>query len=127
MQWLRRHLSYANVAATIALVVAVAGGATAIAGNNAPPNSVTSRSIKPFNVTARDLAGIRVVQADGQFSAFAQCRRGDRLVAGGGSSPAGDSLGASRPGGNGWFAQQGAGLDTHVIAYALCLKTKPGK
>ena len=31
MQRLRRHLTYANVAATLALVIAVAGGTTAIA------------------------------------------------------------------------------------------------
>ena len=35
MQRLRRHLTYANVAATLALVIAVAGGATAIAGGKA--------------------------------------------------------------------------------------------
>ena len=84
MQHLRRHLTYANVAATLALVFAVAGGATAIAGGKAAKNSVASSSIKPHNVTASDLAGIRVVQVTGQFSAFAPCstaratRRGRR-------------------------------------------------
>ena len=73
MQHLRRHLTYANVAATLALVFAVAGGATAIAGGKAAKNSVASSSIKPHNVTASDLAGIRVVQVTGQFSAFAPC------------------------------------------------------
>ena len=38
MQRLRRHLTYANVAATLALVIAVAGGATAIAGGKAAKN-----------------------------------------------------------------------------------------
>jgi hypothetical protein len=127
MHRLRRNLNYANVAATLALIIAVAGGTTAIAGGKAAPNSVASSSIKPHNVTARDLAGIRVVQANGQFSAFAPCARGERLVGGGGSAPAGDSLGASRPGGNGWFSQQGSGPETHLTAYALCLKVKPGK
>lgn len=129
MHRLRRHLNYANVTATLALIVAVAGGATAIAGSNAPKNSVTSSSIKPHNVTARDLAGVRVAQTTGQFSAFAPCKRGERLLGGGGTvvSPGGP-LGASRPGLDGWFVQQGTGPgDSTVAAYALCLRAKPGK
>jgi hypothetical protein len=110
----------------VALLIAVAGG-TAIAGNNAPKNSVTSSSIKPFNVTARDLAGVRVVQANGQFAAFASCGNRERLIGGGGNAPPGDNLGTSRPGGNGWFVQQGSGPETHLTAYALCLRAKPGK
>jgi hypothetical protein len=127
MRRIRRHLSYANVTATLALLLAIAGGTTAIAGSKAPKNSVVSSSIRPFNVTAGDLAGARFVQADAQFAAFAPCRSGERLLGGGGSAPAGDSLGASRPGGNGWYAQQGDGPETHVSAYAICLKSKPGK
>jgi hypothetical protein len=127
MRRLKPHLSYANVAATLALIIAVAGGTTAIAGSKAAKNSVASSSIKPFNITARDLAGIRVVQANGQFAAFAPCARNQRLLGGGGSAPAGDSLGASNPGKNGWHVQQGNGPETHVIAYAICLKGKPGK
>ena len=73
MHRFRRHLTYANVAATLALFIAVAGGTTAIAGGKAAKNSVASSSIKPFNVTARDLAGIRLVQVSGQVNAFAPC------------------------------------------------------
>jgi len=110
-------------------VIAIAGGATAVAGSNAPKNSVISSSIKRHNVTAKDLAGIRVVQVNGQFSAFASCARGERLLGGGGSSiPAAFSdLAVSRPGGNGWFVQQADGPDTIMASYALCLKAKPGK
>jgi hypothetical protein len=127
MHRLRRHLSYANVAATLALIIAVAGGTTAIAGGKAAPNSVASSSIKPHNVTARDLTGIRVVQVNGQFSAFAPCARGERLLGGGGGADVGHSLGASRPRGNGWDVVQGVGPDTFISAYAFCLKAKPGK
>jgi hypothetical protein len=127
MQRLREHLTYANVAATLALVIAVAGG-TAIAGGKAAKNSVASSSIKPHNVTASDLAGIRVVEVTGQFSAFAPCSRRERLLGGGGSPVTGGPLGASRPGQNGWFVQQGAGPeDRPMTAYALCLRGKPGK
>jgi hypothetical protein len=127
---IRRHLSYANVASTLAVLIAIAGGTTAIAASSAPKNSVTSGSIKPHNVTARDLAGIRVVEVDSQFSAFAACRDKERLVGGGGSPiPPGGlvDLGVSRPGENGWFVQQGGGPNRLMAAYALCLKAKPGK
>jgi hypothetical protein len=127
MRRLRRNLTYANVTATLALIAAVAGGTTAIAVSKAPKNSVASSSIKPLNVTARDLAAVRVVQVNGQFAAFAPCPRNQRLLGGGGNTPAGDNMGASRPGENGWYVQQGAGPETHVIAYAICLKAKPGK
>jgi hypothetical protein len=130
LRGLRRHLSYANVTATLALIATVAGGTAAIAASKAPKNSVASSSIRPLNVTARDLAGIRVVEVTNQFSAFAPCARGERLLGGGGSPiPPGGlvGLGLSRPGGNGWFVQQGEGPNTVMAAYAICLRAKPGK
>ena len=81
MRRLKPHLTYANVAATAALIIAVAGGTTAIAGSKAGKNTVASSSIKPYNVTAPDLARIQVVQVNGQFSAFAPCPRGRRPCA----------------------------------------------
>jgi hypothetical protein len=130
MRGLKRHLTYANIASTLALIIAVAGGATAVAVSKAPKNSVASSSIKPFNVTARDMARVRVVEVNQQFSAFAPCARGEQLLGGGGSPiPPGGlvGLGVSRPGGNGWFVQQGDGPSRIMAAYALCLAAKPGK
>ncbi len=54
---MRAKLSYANVTATLALIVAVAGGSTAIA-LSVGKNSVRASSIKAGNVTARELAGV---------------------------------------------------------------------
>jgi hypothetical protein len=69
MHRLRRHLTYANVTATLALVIAVAGGATAIAGKvTAPKNSVTSKSIRPHNVTARNLTKMVNVTRETTFT-----------------------------------------------------------
>src|SRR4051812_3260878 len=99
MHRLRSHLTYANVAATLALVIAVAGGTTAIAMKaTAPKNSVTSKSIRPFNVTARDLTRLIEVReqaifndpapADGTFNgatATAICPAGTLLITGGGA------------------------------------------
>ena len=123
---LRDKLTYANVAATLALVVAVAGGTTAIAANKAPKNSVASSSIKPYNVTAGDLAGIRVATAFGQFKVVASCRGSERLLGGGGDVAGG--IGASQPENNGWSVEQAsASGNLPVSAFALCLKAKPGK
>jgi hypothetical protein len=74
----------------------------------AAKNSVASSSIKPHNVTASDLAGIRVVQVTGRSPHSPLCSRRERLLGGGGNpvAPAGP-LGASRPGNNGWFVEQG--------------------
>lgn len=55
MTQLRRHLSYANVTATLALVVAVGGGGAAYAV--AAKNSVNSASIVNGQVKRIDLAG----------------------------------------------------------------------
>src|SRR3954447_8470236 len=98
MHRIRSHLSYANVTATLALIVAVAGGTTAIAMKaTAPKNSVTSKSIRPYNVTARDLTRLIEVRdqttlsdpgpPDGIFaraSATAPCPAGTRVISGGG-------------------------------------------
>lgn len=124
MRRIKRHLSYANVAATLALLVAIGGSATALAGSKAPKNSVVSSSIKPYNVTAGDLAGIRVVPVVGQVSAFAQCPKGERLIGGGGGA---STVGVSSPRNNGWYVEQAGGPDGPVSSTALCLKTKPGK
>ena len=126
MRRLKPHLTYANVAATAALIIAVAGGTTAIAGSKAGKNTVESSSIKPYNVTARDLAGIRVVQVTGSVNAFAPCTEGERLLGGGGRTI--DPQGSSRPGNKGWIVEPRTGPeDRLVLAYALCLKAKPGK
>lgn len=54
----RRHLTYANVVATLALIVAVAGGSTAIAiSAKVKKNSVGSKQIKNGSIRAEDLAG----------------------------------------------------------------------
>lgn len=121
MSRLRSQLTYANVAATVALIAAVGGGSAAIAisATKAPKNSVVSSSIRNGNVTSRDVARVRVRVASngGTGSANARCRKGEKLV-GGGATGGGDSI----PNGNGWRATA-PGL---ARAYALCLSAKPG-
>jgi hypothetical protein len=144
MHWLRRHLSYANVAASLALVTAVAGGTTAIAGSaKAPKNSVVSRSIKPGNVTAKDLGTTVNVSAtntvsdpspfDGDYAtggAEAQCPSGARaLSGGGGTGGVRQVLQFSGRVGEGWRVSIGTDDPgpTLVSATVTCLLPKPGK
>lgn len=146
---LRRHLSYSNVAATLALLIAAAGGTTAIAGRvTAPKNSVTSKSIRAGNVTARDLAGFTSVRqqvqitdhtpsgdgAAGSGTATAHCPAGSRVITGDGSTgPDRVYLRGSGPSGNeGWSATAATdnGSTALVTAVAYCLpaqSTKPYK
>jgi len=144
MHRIRRHLTYANVAASLALVIAVAGGTTAIATKStAPKNSVTSKSIRPFNVTSRDLS--RLIQVFGTASfndpqppdgaatgnvAVATCPSGSRLVTGGGfvDSSAAHIVGSS-PGAQSWSVNA-AGDGTNqatITAIAWCLSKKAEK
>lgn len=127
---IRRNLSYANVMATIAVFVALGGGAIAA---SAKKNSVTTRSIKPGNVTATDLAGIQVVVGPPQGGkTTATCPVGTRLISGGGRGDNLQMVGppialqSSHPDGNGWTVQPSAGGSGNVAPYALCLKAKPG-
>ena len=126
-QQIKSKLSYANVVATIALVVAISGGATAIA-LTAGKNTVTTKSIKPGNVTARDLGPIQTVvktetlPAGGPTVMRVSCPPKSRALSGGG---AGQSVNSSYPVPGGW----GVGFDTDGVAsvYVVCLSDKPGK
>ena len=127
LQRLRSHLSYANVIATLALIVAVSGGATAIA-ITASKNSVTTKSIRSGAVRAKNLGPTAVRTAEGTGQATALCAKGERVLGGGGlaegSGPGLHVLQKSHPSGNGWFAlsaQDMAGTLT-TTAYALCLR-----
>ena len=122
---MRKHLSYANVVATLALIVAVAGGTTAVAvSNKAAKNSVTSKSIKDRSVTGKDLAGVRV----GVFNSAttATCLPGERLLSAGMGFP--DEVAEFGPteDGNTWLrAPRTVGSAGRITV--LCLKATPGK
>ena len=143
MNWLRRHCTYANVAATLALVIAVAGG-TAIARNaTAPKNSVTTKSIRPFNVTARDLTRLIEVRAqavfndpappDGVFAratATAPCPAGTRVISGGGFVDNDRAaLMGSDPTSEGWTvsAKADGTNEARITAIARCLSKQAEK
>jgi hypothetical protein len=105
MQRLRRHLTYANIAATLALIIAIAGGTTAIAGSKIGAQDL--KRIKVRTSTATATAGRPIP--------IARCRAGEKLTGGGGEG----IEGASNPSGNGW-AVTGPVAGT-AKAYALCL------
>jgi len=144
MHRIRRHLTYANIAATLALIIAVLGGTTAIAvKSTAPKNSVTSNSIRSYNVTSRDLS--RMIQVFGKASfndpqpadgvasgniAVATCPPGSRLVTGGGfvDNSAAHIVGSS-PGGESWSVNaSGDGTnEARITAIVWCLSKKAEK
>jgi hypothetical protein len=145
MHRIRPHLTYANVIATLALVLAAGGGATAIAISTGK-NSVTSKSIKDGQVTAKDLGPIRVVRAQATVpdpasmadtwssgQVIAHCRHGERVIGGGGApSLAGNNQIAiyqSQIVGEGWAVglSQNTGGAVTLTAFALCLRGDPGK
>ena len=138
MQKLRRKLTYANVVATLALIVAVAGGSTAVAvtvnaarkksdvnkKGNIRAGRVTAKKLADGNVIAAKLAGIDIVQGSGADRANADCPSGERLLAGGAkinSGPPGAALIDSAPSGNRWEAITNTG-PADVTAYAICLR-----
>ncbi len=103
MQRIRRHLSYANIAATLALCLALAGGTVAVAGSK-----IGAQDIKKIKVRTAQALG-----PTGQpLSASATCRAGEKMTGGGGGE-------SSAPQGNGWIVTNPQG--SIVNAYALCL------
>lgn len=151
MAQFKNHLTYANVVATLALIVAVAGGSTAIAvSSKVKKNSVgtkqlkkgsvtlakladgavTSAKIADGNVTASKLASIRV-DVDSRTPAsvgLATCHAPERLL-GGGATETGGTLAVSAPDTSGTNPSQwdgGGTSGTSAAAYALCLKDTPG-
>jgi hypothetical protein len=134
MPKLREKLTYANAMSTIAVVIAVAGGSTAVAVTvNASKKSDINKKgkIRPGRVTTKKLAGgavsaaklgaIQIVQETALQTATASCPSAARLLSGGGLIPAvSGTLVASRPDGNGWSAS--ADTAANVTAYALCLR-----
>jgi hypothetical protein len=130
---IRRHLSYANVMSTIAVIVAIAGGSTAIAftvsgskksdiskKGNIRASRVTTVKLADRAVTHAKLGDIQLAQASGTPFATATCAAGTRLLAGGGGAVAPAALAGSQPEGNGWQVVSNTG--TNVTAYALCLR-----
>jgi hypothetical protein len=122
---IKRHLTYANVVATLALIAAVAGGSTAIAisAKKAPKNSVTSKSIVDGAVTARDLAPTNLRAGSGSVgTAVARCLPGERVLGGGGVT---DAIARSIPSGDGWIVQSKDPVTAG--ATAICLRATPKK
>ena len=127
----KANLTYANVMSTLAVVIAIAGGTTAMAAS-VSKNSVTTKSIKNGSVTAKDLAKISYVYAQGGSRAAATCPKNSQILSGGGEALGGGSLRGSTPFSDvnlgatrkTWWAF-GGGPSTSAVA--VCLSTKPGK
>ena len=128
-----RKLTYANVMSTIAVVIAIAGGSTAVAvtvnaskksdvnkKGNIRAGRVTAKKLADGAIAAAKLGDIQLFQASGNPAATASCPAGTRLFAGGGGTAAPAALATSQPEGNAWLAVSDTGVN--VTAYALCLR-----
>jgi hypothetical protein len=135
---MKDKLTYANVMATLAVGLALAGGVAYAV--TAAKNSVRSISIKNGQVTARDLAGLRIVTDQKQLSdpiddevftygvVEIACGKKEKLLSGGGAVTGGTSiLTVSEPlGGRGWTVSGGIdGGAGPIIARAVCIRSKP--
>ena len=110
---MRKHLSYANVMATLAVVIAVAGGSTAIA--------ITAAILNDPGPPDGNFVGA---------TASAACPAGSRVLSGGGASPANRTqLFLSAPQGEGWaVSASGDGVtNAPVTVVAKCLSKKVEK
>jgi hypothetical protein len=134
MTSLRRHLTYANVVATLALVLAVAGGSTAIAisskhkisGKLIKPGTITTKQLKDGSITGPKLATIDRITVTGDSSGGgrADCPKGSTLV-GGGVGSLGAAVTDTGPAiAETWFGSVAAGS---AIVTAMCLRANPGK
>ena len=144
------RLSYANVVATLALFLALGGGAYAamnVTGADVRDDSLTGRDVRKNSITRKDVRGLTsadfkrgevlagednrsVVQAnatvgsDGVGSVVAQCP--DSMVTAGGGFETSNATGTVRlsaPAGiNAWVVYvEGASPGSQVSAFAVCV------
>jgi hypothetical protein len=135
---MRKHLSYANVVATLALICAVGGGGFAVAGKKAPKGKLVrvtkSSDISPKGVIRNQRIGkeniaLNAIGANqlGELRRYlhvgngtAACPSGERLISGGASFSNG--VIASQPASfgptEGWF---GGGATANGSVHAICL------
>jgi hypothetical protein len=154
MTSLRSHLTYANVVATLALVLAVAGGTSAIAisakvkknavgtkqlknGSVTPAKlrngAVTVAKIADGNVTASKLAPTHVVvdHQAASVTALAKCPTGERLLSGGAAGGGGEvrvtlpEVDQFNPGATPTQWDALSAGGSTSDGYALCLQSSP--
>lgn len=132
---IRTKLTYANVVATLALIVAVAGGSTAIAisskqkisGKLIKPGTITTKQLKDGSITGPKLARIDrvwVVGSSPNNSTKATCPQGSVLLGGGVAGSALNSVDQTAPSlDESW---SGSSNGAFQVA-AMCLRAGPGK
>jgi hypothetical protein len=127
---LKPHLTYANVVATLALIVAVSGGATAVAVGLGK-GSVGPKQLRKGAVRAQELGPVivRSQSGPGISQGIATCKKGERVLSGGGTASPTDGSGApkmtsSEPLGTRGWRVVGSAETGPVIAtaHALCLR-----
>ena len=134
-----RRPSHATVVAYVALLTALGGSAYAaskIGTTDLKPNAVTSPKIGGGAVRASDVKAFAVrsgrvnvpAGAPSASDAVAECRKGERLIGGGGgwgARPPGEapSVVASQPLNEGWVVKGNPSASANtLIATAICMR-----
>lgn len=116
---MRSKLTYANVMSTLAVVLAVAGGTSAVAGIKLGKGSVGKRELAKGAVTAKALGRTVIrVEENAAGGAVTSCAKGERLLSGGTLAGIVSSTRPSESIANSW---DGAGSAPATV-YALCLR-----
>ena len=127
---MKAKLTYANVMSTLAMVLALSGGATAVAVGIGK-GSVGAKQVRKGAVRAQELGPVivRSQSGPGISQGIATCQKGERVLSGGGTvtSTGGGGppvLRSSEPLGNRSWKVVGAGETGPVTAtaHALCLR-----
>jgi hypothetical protein len=130
---IRTKLTYANVVSTLALIVAVAGGSTAIAisskqkisGKLIKAGTITTKQLKDGSITGPKLATIDRITVGGTAnnSTKAECPQGAALISGG---VTGNNVVQTTPSllSEGWFGATAGGPS---FVAAMCLRATPSK
>jgi hypothetical protein len=131
---IRTKLTYANVVATLALIVAVAGGSTAIAisskqkisGKLIKPGTITTKQLKDGSITGPKLARIDRISVPGAVGTTtpAQCPQGSVLISGGVSSSSSVTGSTASEVSESWLGSSSAG---QPVVTAMCLRATSSK
>ena len=145
MRKLRPHLTYANVTATVALVVAIGGGSFAVAktakigpkqlkngavtrkkltdgavsGAKLADRAVSARKLADGTVGARQLAAVQVVANAGTSGLGVTCPAGTKLIGGGGVTDGQLNELNPDPASNSWHTSAMGAASTTAVA--LCI------
>jgi hypothetical protein len=141
---MKARITYANVAATLALFLALGGTSYAltVTGKTIKDGSITGKDVRKNSLKPSDIKGLgahvvvrpgTVSSSDSVTTSFARCDPGESLISGGYYTGSSSGLPSAQVNGplelsgtpSGWLVEmavepQGVGHNFSLTAYALC-------